>query len=91
MSDNSFPGGGLDDDLDGGLLEDDDLAGDLPEDDESFEFTEVDEDERLAQAVRLKTVSSQSDAQLNADQFEALHARIAEEDRQAAADAAAKR
>ncbi len=30
--------------------------------------------ERLAQAVRLKTVSSQSDAQLNADQFEALHA-----------------
>ena len=30
--------------------------------------------QRLAQAVRLKTVSSQSDAQLNADQFEALHA-----------------
>ena len=30
--------------------------------------------QRLAQAVRLKTVSSASDAQLNADQFEALHA-----------------
>ena len=32
--------------------------------------------ERLAQAVRLKTVSSQSDAQLNADQFQALHAQL---------------
>ena len=32
--------------------------------------------QRLAQAVRLKTVSSQSDAQLNADQFEALHAHL---------------
>ena len=30
--------------------------------------------QRLAQAVRLKTVSSASDAQLNADQFQALHA-----------------
>lgn len=30
--------------------------------------------QRLAQAVRLKTVSSASDAQLNADQFLALHA-----------------
>jgi len=30
--------------------------------------------ERLAQAVRMKTVSSQSDAQLNTDQFQALHA-----------------
>ena len=30
--------------------------------------------QRLAQAVRLKTVSSASDAQLSADQFEALHA-----------------
>ncbi len=30
--------------------------------------------QRLAQAVRLKTVSSQADARQNADQFEALHA-----------------
>ena len=30
--------------------------------------------DRLAQAVQLKTVSSQGDAQLNADQFQALHA-----------------
>lgn len=30
--------------------------------------------QRLAQAVRLKTVSSHDDAQLNADQFRALHA-----------------
>ena len=30
--------------------------------------------ERLAQAVRLPTVSSATDAQLNADQFRALHA-----------------
>lgn len=30
--------------------------------------------ERLAQAVRLRTISSREDAQLNADQFKALHA-----------------
>ena len=35
--------------------------------------------QRLAQAVRLKTVSSQSDAQLNADQFQALHALLAQQ------------
>ena len=30
--------------------------------------------QRLGQAVRLQTVSSQTDAQLNADRFQALHA-----------------